>query len=181
MSNSSNQNTYWPHMILGFVIIGVILGYWTVKSSVKMPVQESNEYMMKYQEADLSANEIIEAQEIFNKLYNVELLNFKEANVEFKYLKRKVGKVFDLNNRDNLEYKVTTKDNKNVDDANLSLLITRPHTNRDDQLFRHIKSKDGIYKIENIKLTKPGRYILRVRVQKGKAIYFNDTEAYLKP
>ena len=32
--------TYWPHMILGFLAIGITLGYWTVKSATSMPVQE---------------------------------------------------------------------------------------------------------------------------------------------
>ncbi len=181
MSNSNNQQTYWPHMILGFVAIGIILGYWTIKHSISMPVQESNEFMMKYQDADLSANEIIQAREKFDKLYNLELQNFKPSDFKPEHLKRKVKKIYALARDNTLEYRVTTKDGKAVDDAEFSLLVTRPHTRADDQLFKNIKGKNGIYRVENIKLKNGGRYILRVKAQKGDAIYFGDTEAYLKP
>ena len=179
--SKSNQKTYWPHMILGFVAIGIILGYWTIKHSIALPVHESNEYMMKYQQADLNANEIIEAQQKFDKLYSVKLLNFKKSNFKPEHLKRKVGDILALNKINSFEYKVTTKDGKAVNDANVSLLVTRPHTEKEDQLFKNIKAKDGVYKVENVKLKNPGRYILRVRVQKGDAIGFKDIEGYLKP
>jgi 5,10-methenyltetrahydromethanopterin hydrogenase len=168
-------------MILGFVAIGIALGYWTIKHSISMPVHESNEFMMKYQKADLNANEIIEAQNRFDKRYNLEILNFRVSDFKPEHLKRKVGKILALEHKNTIEYKLTTKDGKAVNDANVSLLVTRPHTEKEDQLFKNLKAKNGIYKVENIQLKNPGRYILRVRVQKGDAIGFKDTEAYLKP
>ncbi len=56
----NNEKTYWPHMILGFLTIGLTLSYWTVKSDSSMPVQESNQYMLKYQMADININQILE-------------------------------------------------------------------------------------------------------------------------
>ena len=181
MSNSSSQKSYWPHMILGFVAIGITLGYWTVKHSIQMPVHESNEFMMKYQSADLGANEIIEAQNRFDQKYNLALLNFKPSDFKPEHLKRKPKKIMALNSTNTVEYRVTTKDGKAVNDANVSLLITRPHTETEDQLFKDIKAQNGVYRVENIKLKNAGRYILRVRVQKGDAVAYKDTAGYLKP
>ena len=71
----NKQTTYWPYMILGFFILGITLGYWTIKSVSSMPIQKSNEYMMKYQSVDLNFNEIMEKQAAFDKAYKIELLN----------------------------------------------------------------------------------------------------------
>ena len=59
---NKNEKTYWPHMILGFLGIGIMLGYWTVKSAINMPVSESNEYQLKYQQADMNINQILESK-----------------------------------------------------------------------------------------------------------------------
>ena len=70
---NKNKKTYWPHMILGFLAIGITLGYWTIKSASSMPVQESNQYMLKYQMADITINEVLESQKIFDSLYTIEI------------------------------------------------------------------------------------------------------------
>lgn len=64
-NNSEKKKTYWPHMIVGFLFLGITLGYWTVKTASKMPVQESNEYLMKYQQADININDILEKKSTF--------------------------------------------------------------------------------------------------------------------
>jgi hypothetical protein len=168
-------------MILGFVAIGVVLGYWTVKHSISMPVHESNEFMMKYQNADLSANEIIKAQNLFNQKYTLTLLDFKPSDFKPEHLKRKAGKIMALESKNKIAYKIMTKDGKIVNDANVSLLVTRPHTDKDDQLFTNIKGQNGIYKVSDIELKNAGRYILRLRAQIGEAVAYNDTEAYFSP
>ncbi len=171
--SKSSQNTYWPHMIIGFVVIGVVLGYWTIKNSLSIPVHESNKYMMKYQDVVLEANEIIEARKRFDKLYNAKLLNFKKSDFQPKHLKREIEDIMALSASNTFEYKVTTKDGKGVDDADVTILITRPHTEKEDQLFKNIKGIDGIYRVQNVKLKSFGRYIIRVKIEKGDAIYFD--------
>ena len=54
----NNKKTYWPHMIVGFLVLALTLSFWTVKSASSLPVQESNTYMLKYQMADTNINEI---------------------------------------------------------------------------------------------------------------------------
>ncbi|NPA51172.1 MAG: hypothetical protein GXO02_06050 [Epsilonproteobacteria bacterium] len=182
MASDKRSGKFWPLMILTFLFIGITLAFWTVKNTKSMPVQESNSFMMKYQIADKYYNEIQEAEAIFNKSYNAKILDMNLSDFKPKHLKRKVSKIYALNKLNTIRYKVTTKDGKSVNDANVTLLVTRPHTRADDKYYFNPQVKDGIYTFKNVDLKdKYGRYILRVRIQKGKAIKFIDSEAYYKP
>ena len=70
---NNKEKTYWPHMITGFFIIGISLGYWTVKSASSMPVQKSNEYMEKQRFVDLNINEILVKKMAFDEEYTITL------------------------------------------------------------------------------------------------------------
>jgi len=181
MAGSEEKKTYWPHMILGFIAIGLGLGFWTVKSTVGLPVHESNEYMMKYQEADLDANEILEAQHRFDARYRLSLEGMKLSDFKEKNLKRKGRKIVRLDAVNRIVYRITDHSGNPVTDANVSLLLTRPHTEKDDQFFPKIQSDNGNYAIPSLRLKKPGRYILRVRAQKGDAVGYLDTPGYYRP
>ena len=179
---NSKEKSYWPHMILGFLGIGIMLGYWTIKSAINMPVNESNRYQKKYQQADMGINEIIEAQQRFDKQYRVTPLGFTLSDFKpNKFLKRKHGDIIALQKENRLQYRIETLSGSAVDDANVSFLLTRPHTVHDDQRFDGITSQGGIYSTPLFTLENPGRYTLRLRVQKGDAVGFVEHEAYLKP
>ena len=168
-------------MILGFLGIGIMLGYWTVKSAINMPVNESNAYQTKYQQADMHINEIIEAQERFDARYQVALVGAKES--DFKpnaYLKRSHGKIIALQKHNVLHYRIQTRSGEVLNDANVTFLLTRPHTVTDDQTPHVTKEDSQEYRVI-FDLEKPGRYTLRLRVQKGDAVGFMEHEAYLNP
>ena len=178
----NSEKTYWPHMILGFLAIGIMLGYWTISSAVSMPVQKSNEFGMAYQQVDMNINEIKEAQERFDKLYNLEILEFKKSDFKAnKYSKRAHKEVYALSKENTISYKLDTKDGTPVADANATLLLTRPHTTADDEILQLVSDTVGVYKTPPFTLTNPGRYTLRLRVQKGDDIGYLSYEAYLKP
>ena len=180
MANNS-EKSYWPHMILGFLGIGIMLGYWTVKSAINMPVNESNAFQTKYQQADMHINEILEAQERFDAAYRVEAVDFKESAFKpNEFLKRSHGKIVALAPENRLVYRVSTRTGEAVNDANVSFLLTRPHTTEDDQKFDSLPAENGLYQV-SFTLEKPGRYTLRLRVQKGDAVGFVEHEAYLEP
>jgi len=178
---SSSEKSYWPHMILGFLGIGIMLGYWTVSSAINMPVNESNRYQKKYQQADMRINDIIEAQQRFDRIYRILPLGFKRSHFKpNEFIKRKHGDIIALTKKNRLEYQVQTIAGKIVEDANVSFLLTRPHTVQDDQRFSALPAKQGRYSVV-FTLDKPGRYTLRLRVQKGDAVGFMEHEAYLDP
>ena len=179
----NREKTYWPHMIMGFLIIGLTLGYWTVKSASSIPVQESNSYMLKYQQADMNINEIMEAQARFNHAYKIALVDVVLKKQEIENAKRaKDERVVVLKKgSNNFTYRITTLDNQIVDDANVTFLLTRPHTVKEDFLVKDIPFSEGCYHVNGIEIEKAGRYILRLRVQKGDAVGYNEAPAYLQP
>jgi len=182
MAKKSNENTYWPHMIMGFLLVGITLGYWTVKSAVSIPVQKSNEYMLKYQQADMNINDILKKKMLFDKKYDIQITNAHTAMHEIKNSKvaKQEESIVLSKGENSFFYVVKDKSSVPVSDANVSFLLTRPHTKTDDVMIGAIPFSDGKYRV-NVSIEKPGRYILRLRVQKEEAVGYLDTPAYLKP
>jgi len=182
MAKGSKQKSYWPHMILGFLIVGITLSYWTVKSASSLPVQESNEFMMKYQQADKHINDILAQKARFDKKYKIEIeaktvMHKIENSKAFKELRSVILK----EGKNSFVYHVTDLDNRPVSDANVTFLLTRPHTTQDDLLITNIPLKGERYIVEDVNISKPGRYILQLRAQVGNAIGYSEVPAYLKP
>ena len=180
---NNKEKTYWPHMILGFLLIGITLGYWTVKHSVALPVQESNTYIMKYQQADIHINNILAKKAHFDATYKIELRDVKREKMILENAKRAKDETVVVLHRgkNSFNYSILTKQNQIVEDANVTFLLTRPHTTKDDNLKENIAPVDGVYKVENVDIVKAGRYILQLRVAIGDKVGYLKTPAYLKP
>jgi hypothetical protein len=146
----------WPVMIAVSTFGVVLLGYWTIKETLKADITESNAYMSKYQSIDENINDYIYKKIAFNKKYNLKLKDFNLA---------KDGSF--------VEYIITTKDNKAVNNAKLELLISRPSDDAKDIILKTYNVKDGIYRFENFKLPKEGRWdlILKVEIDKDSRFY----------
>ena len=183
MANKNKEKTYWPHMILGFLAVGITLSYWTVKSASSIPVQESNNYMMKYQQADMNMNEIIKRKALFDQNYIIKLVDAKVTTLELENAKRaKNEEVVELSQgNNNFTYSVKDKQGSMVNDANVSFLLTRPHSVSEDNFVETVAVKNGTYVIDNITITKAGRYTLQLKVKIGDAVGYLETPAYLKP
>jgi len=181
--DNKDEKTYWPHMILGFLLIGITLGYWTVKHAAQMPVQEVNQYMMKYQQADTNINEILESKTLFDKSYTIEIVGEKTAMLALENTKRvKEEKVMLLHLGKNVfTYNIHKKDGSVVSDANVSFLLTRPHTKKEDIFIENVKAVNEKYIIEDINLTKAGRYTLQLKATIGEATGYSQLPAYIKP
>ncbi len=180
---NNKEKTYWPHMIMGFLLIGITLGYWTVKSAISIPVQESNEYMLKYQQADMNINTILEKKAQFDKNYNIELTHAKmlKEKIEHSKVQKERQSVALAKGKNVFTYKVMQKDGTVISDANVTFLLTRPHTRKDDVYIENIPFIDGQYKVDNIDVIKPGRYTLQLRAKIGDAVGYSNISAYLKP
>ena len=178
----NNQKTYWPHMIVGFLLLAFTLSFWTVKSASSIPVQESNNYMMKYQQADTNINEILKSKKLFNQNYSIELVDTKTMVMELENAKRaKKEKVVELSTGNNsFHYIVKDKKGTMVSNAEVTFLLTRPHTRVDDMLIENIAIENGKYTIKNIAISKAGRYTLQLKVKIGNAIGYSEVPAYSK-
>jgi hypothetical protein len=183
MAKSSKEKTYWPHMILGFLMLGITLSYWTVKSASSVPVQESNNYMLKYQQADMNINEIIKRKNLFDTKYHIEIIDVKSELIEIENAKRvkKERSVLLTKGANNFIYSIVSKNGSVQNDANVSFQLTRPHRRQEDIFVENVTEKNGKYIVENINIVKAGRYILQLRVKIGEAIGYSEIPAYLKP
>ncbi|RLA70908.1 MAG: hypothetical protein DRG09_01840 [Epsilonproteobacteria bacterium] len=180
---NKNKKTYWPHMIVGFLGIGMTLGYWTVKSASSLPVQESNQYMLKYQMADLTINEILESQKTFDKVYTIEIQDVQMMvmtdNVNSNRPQPNPVKLsFGTNH---FSYLVRKKDGTVVNDAKVSFLLTQPHSRKNDVYLENVVSSNGRYTTEDLEIKNAGRYTLQLRVVVPGSTGFSAIPAYLKP
>lgn len=141
----------WPYAIG----ISIILIFGACVASVvvtsKLPVEDSDTYMMGYHEADASANEIIEARIAFDKEYNIEYIN------EGLRLDNSI-----------LKYRVTDKHNTPVNNAKVKIVITRPNNHKHDQTLEFTRVSDGIYSFEDIKLPIEGRWDIMAKINVGE-------------
>ena len=179
----NKEKTYWPHMILGFLFLGLTLVFWTIKSVSTMPVNESNDYMLKYQEADININSILNSKALFDKSYTIKLTDAKKAMYKLENAKRakEENSVVLIKGKNSFNYLVTTKDGSTVSDANVTFLLTQPHSVNEDQYVENISFNEGKFNVSDIDITKAGRYTLQLRVKIGKTTGYSDIPAYLKP
>jgi len=179
----NKETSYWPHMILGFLAIGITLGYWTIKTAISMPVQESNKYMLKYQTADININQILKAKARFDKLYSIEIINAKRmVMTDNIYSKRPQEDAIILQQGINtFHYRISNQKAMDISDANVTFLLTQPYSRSQDQVFSNISFKNGIYEIKDVNIQKKGRYTLQFRAEIGDSIGYLEIPAYLKP
>jgi len=179
---AKSKKTYWPHMIVGFLLLALTLSFWTVKSANSLPVQEVNNYMMKYQNADRYINDVLTKKYAFDALYTIAIQDAETMvmldNVNSKLPQPNVIKL--SKGKNTFTYNVQTKEGIVVDDANVSFLLTRPHTRVDDIMVENVPFQGGVYKV-SVEIKKEGRYTLQLRaIMDEKTIGYLQLPAYLK-
>ncbi|MEA3456564.1 MAG: FixH family protein [Campylobacterota bacterium] len=182
-SANNSKKTYWPHMIIGFLMLAIVLGYWTIKAASSMPVQETNDYMMKYQESDMNINEILESKQKFDKDYTIKLTDVETMvmtdNIHSNRPQPDPVKLTMGGNH--FSYSVTDRAGNTVNDAKASFLLTRPHSVREDEMIEVVENQNDKYVTPDLNISKPGRYTLQFRATIGDATGYLSTEAYLSP
>ena len=137
----------WPPAI-GLAITGVFfLGVWTIIETGKADIQPSDAYMMKYQQADVDANKLIESRIAFDKEYRL------------KYVSEKISQ-----EGCDVKYALTTKDGKAVKGANMLLEISRPEVADFTKKLNNPKFENGLYVFHDIKFPKVGVWNLLLKV-----------------
>jgi nitrogen fixation protein FixH len=132
----------------------------------------------------MNINEILHKKGHFDELFHIEIVDAPEANVELENSKRakEERSVLLKEGTNRFTYRVVDRNDKPYSDANVTFLLTRPHTRKDDVLVKQVPSSDDTYVIEDINITKPGRYLLQLRVEIDKdTIGYSELPAYLKP
>ena len=154
----------WPYAIAISIFLVFIAAVATVIIANKLPVEDSDTYMMNYHEADAKANDLIQARIDFDKLYKIKFipngLNLKSSTVQ---------------------YSIIDKDSNPVNNAKIKIILTRPNKHKFDQEFTSVNIENGLYTFSNITLEKEGRWDIMAKVTIGdKQRFFNvkaDTRA----
>ena len=127
-NSPTNKKTFWPYGILLslFAIVGACIA--TIIYASNYPVYEDDSFLSKYQEVDYNFNEIKLKDENFKNSYQVSL-NLKPQ------IDKKKREFFEVKPAQVLVFRVAERDDlsKNASDINATLLLTRPHTNKQDE------------------------------------------------
>ncbi len=179
-----NQNRFWFLFVMTILAFGISMIIWTVKQASSVPVYESNNYMLKYQMADMNINKIIELETKFNEKYIIELegveflkLDIEKQNTNAKRSQTKPIKLKLGNN--SFTYSIVTHDIRSVENAKVTFLLTRPHTREDDYLEENVSYIDGHYTTKPVNLSKEGRYTLQLKVEIDGLVGYSEISAYL--
>lgn len=148
-----------------------------------MPVQESNQFMLKYQMADININDIMEKKIAFDQAYTINILDVETMimtdNINSNIAQPNPVKLSRGSNT--FLYEVIAKDGTKVSDANVTFLLTQPHSRTEDKLFLNVPYVDGKYHVKDVNITKAGRYTLQLRAEVDDTIGYSEISAYLKP
>ncbi len=157
---AEKKSNYWPHAIT-LAIFGVAgLCVWTVKVAVNNPVELDSFYFDSYQYVEQNYNDIINSQKAFDAKYDVVLPkeNFKIGS-------------------NSIMITVSEKStNRGIDDANVTVVITRPNTQKLDKKPKVISKKDGEYQLEPFDIKHLGRWQIMSKVTIGDLTTFKKLE-----
>lgn len=155
MKNSSGRA--WPYAIGASIIFIFGACVATIIVTQQMPVEQSDLYMRNYHDADANANELIKAQIAFDKEYKI------------KYLSDKLDKDSSV-----IKYSVTDINSKPVNNAEVTIVVTRPNNHKYDQTLQNPDVKEGLYTFKDVNLSLEGRWDIMAKVNIGElSRYYN--------
>lgn len=152
-----NPGTKWP-IIIALSIVGVIGAcVATIKVALNNPVEMSNYGMQNYHQYDSDVNQIIAEKIAFDQNYTIEFLTPQITE------KSSI-----------LEYKVSDKSGKGVNDAKVEIILTRPDIKEFDMNLSNPVVNEGKYTFSPIDLPKAGRWDIMAKISVGSVQrYYN--------
>lgn len=164
----NEEKNYWPYGIVTITIAVVGLVVWTIKTAAMSPAEEDRSYFMNYHDVDEKINDIREMEHIFKQRYRVVPLSHSLDMGENRFRIR----ITDVNGED-------------VDNAQIKIRVTRPHTNQDDIPLGDMSyAEDGSYLSQPFEIKKTGRWKIEslVTVEGYSLFYTQDinTTGYLR-
>ena len=148
---AKNSGRKWPIII--FVSTLFIIGFSiaTIRVAIKNPVELSDYGMQNYHTYDDNANDIINAKIAFDRYYTVAFLTSALSEKETI-----------------ISYSIKDKEGKAVNDANVTVVLTRPDTTKLDICLDHPVISDGIYTFTAVNLPKLGRWDILAKITVGE-------------
>lgn len=148
---NKNAGKKWPWIITISTLIVIGFSVATIKVAINNPVEMSKYGMQSYHEYDDNVNEIINAKIEFDKKYTVTFLTPQ------------------ITNKDSIvAYEIKDKSGKPVDDANVSVVLTRPDTVKLDIVLDEPSVEKGVYRFKAIDLPKAGRWDIMAKITIGE-------------
>ncbi|MDP2078730.1 MAG: FixH family protein [Sulfuricurvum sp.] len=141
----------WPWIISISIIIVIGFSVATIKVALNNPVEMSGYGMQNYHEYDKNVNEIINAKIEFDKKYSITFLTPQISD------KKSV-----------IAYTIKDKSGNPIEDANLSVVLTRPDTTKLDITLDKPVIKNGVYTFKAIDLPKAGRWDIMAKITIGE-------------
>ncbi len=161
MPKVKSERNYWPHTVIGMILGVVVAAGWTIKIAVENPVEMDTAYMAKYQKVDLHINEILELQAKFDTQYNVQ---YSTQNFVL--------------GENSISITVTDKNGQAIDNASVTLLLSRPETNQNNLEMQPSQIANGHYTFDGIAIEKPGRWQILTKIKIGDAEGYQKYEVY---
>jgi nitrogen fixation protein FixH len=157
------EKNYWPHAIVLVLCFMVFACAMVVKIAMDNPVQMDSFYLEKYQQVNENINEIRAKQKVFEENYALEYKTIKFTMGESNSFKMSIKNI---------------KDQSIVQDAQITLLISRPDSNDHNQEFTLKNAKNGVFIFDGIKAELPGRWQVLTKINIGDKSSFNHYEVY---
>lgn len=162
MEEIKNEKSYWPHAIIGSILLIIGACVWTIVVALDNPVEMDSFYLEKYQKVDRNMNTILKKQKEF----------FKKYDVKYNKDTLKLGK------QESISLSILDKQTKKLlQKAQISLLVTRPDTNKFNQELNTSKAVNGKFTFDHIMLNKPGRWQFKAKIKSGDLEGFHEYEA----
>jgi len=157
------KKTFWPYGILLSIFAIVLACIATIIFASNYPVYEDDFYFERYQKVESDFDQIQNKQKNFDKIFTLTL------ELDKKVTQRKVFYKLSKNQKElSILIKQEKEDFKNSD-LKTTLLLTRPHTNAQDEFLQAQIIQKNPY-IYILKTTLPdlesGRWQLKIKLEK---------------
>lgn len=155
-----NSTKIWPYAITSSIVLVFLFGVATIIVTGEANIQESDDYMTHYQDADANANKLIKAKMEFDKKYNI------------KYMSDGL-----LKSNATIKYSVTDKNSNPINNAKIVIATSKPETKEFNQKMDNPKVDKGIYSFDGLAFPKAGVWNIIAKVTVGKDYRFYNIKA----
>lgn len=175
----------WPLSIIGIFVVLSIMLFGILYISLRSPIHSENIFQMGYQDVDKGFNDIHAAQLAFDSTYNVTITTPKLSAEPIETMRANGEKVyfdhgFSLNGENRFTIQIKDKSGKAVDNAAMSLLLTRFETSEFDKKVAVLPDTDGIYKSKPFTIAHPGRWKIVAKVAIGDKTGFFEHDVFAR-